>query len=157
MQSLITLITPCYNGENYLKPYIEGVISQTYKNVQYIFVNDGSNDKTEEIILHYKDVIEAKGWDFTYIYQENAGQASAINKGLLITKGKYLSCIDSDDILMPTYLEEMSNFLENNTTCGICFPISEVVKEKDFSHIKFKKRVIEKGFVDNFVEDMFCL
>ncbi len=152
---IVTIISPCFNGEKHLKPYFEGLLSQTYQNVQYIFVNDGSMDKTEEIALSYKDSIEAKGWEFNYISQENKGQAAAINKGLKIAIGKYLSCIDSDDILMPTYIEEMSEYLENNFDCGICFPTTEFIKEEDHSHINYRKRVIVKGCVDNFVEEMF--
>ncbi|MBQ7286213.1 MAG: glycosyltransferase family 2 protein [Candidatus Gastranaerophilales bacterium] len=156
IKDLITIITPCYNGEKHLKPYIDGLLSQTYQNVQYIFVNDGSNDKTEEIILNHKQEFEQKGWEFNYIFQENKGQAAAINKGLEIAKGEFLSCLDSDDIFLPTYLEKMAQYLKNNPECGICFPTSEFVKnDKTFSHLYFKKRIVPKGAVDNFVEDMF--
>ena len=114
MKTKVTLITPCYNGENHIISYINGLLAQTNKNVQYVFVNDGSTDKTEELILSYQKAIEAKGWDFNYIFQEHKGQAAAINKALLIADGDYLSCIDSDDILMPSYIEDLSNYLDNN-------------------------------------------
>lgn len=126
---LISLITPCYNGETHLLPYINGLLSQTYGNVEYIFVNDGSTDKTEEIILSYQKQFEDKGWTFKYIKKENGGQASAINEGLKNVHGEYLCWIDSDDIILPTYMEEMSSFLENNKDCSFCVPKVEHVDE----------------------------
>ena len=70
MKEKISVISPCYNGENYLKPYIEGLLSQTYTNVEYIFVNDASDDKTEEVILSYKQKFLDKGWKFIYLVQQ---------------------------------------------------------------------------------------
>ena len=65
-------------------------MSQTYSNVQYIFVNDGSIDNTENIILSYKDKILEKGWEFIYIkHENNLGQSVAINHALTQVNGKY--------------------------------------------------------------------
>ena len=51
---LVSIITPCYNGENYLERYLDSVLEQTYDNIELILVNDGSNDKTSEIANRYK-------------------------------------------------------------------------------------------------------
>lgn len=56
----ISIISPCYNGENHLIPYINGLLSQTYSNVEYIFVNDGSTDKTNELINSFKTRFQKK-------------------------------------------------------------------------------------------------
>ena len=56
-----SVISPCYNGEKYLKHFLESLLEQTYSNVEFIIVNDGSNDNSEKIILSYKDKIEKKG------------------------------------------------------------------------------------------------
>lgn len=152
--AIISLITPCYNGEKHLDNYISGLLSQTATNVEYIFINDGSIDKTKEIILSYEKDFIAKGWTFHYIEQKNAGQASAINKALRIMTGDYFSCIDSDDILMPEYLEKMSNYLENNLSVDMVFPIVEMVEEKSLQHIRFQSRKIEKNVVDTLFSDM---
>ena len=150
----ISIITPCYNGEKHLVPYIEGLLSQTYSNVEYIFVNDGSTDKTEQIINSYADKFKEKGWTFTYIGQnKRGGQAKAINQGLKIVTGDYLCCIDSDDIIMPSYLEEMLGFLENNKDCGIAFPFAEVVEEISNKHIQFFKRSIPDHVQDSLFDD----
>ena len=62
--STVTLITPCFNGENHLDNYIKGLLSQTASNVEYIFINDGSTDNTKNIILSYKKDFLDKGWTF---------------------------------------------------------------------------------------------
>ena len=151
----ISIISPCYNGESHLLPYIESLLSQTYSNVEYIFVNDGSTDKTEEIINSYRDKFKEKGWTFTYIRQDvRGGQAKAINQGLKIFTGDYLCCIDSDDIIMPSYLEEMSGFLENNKDCGIVFPWAEVIEETSNKHIQYFKRDIPPHVKDTLFDDI---
>lgn len=57
---LVSVISPCYNGEKYLKHFLESLLEQTYSNVEFIIVNDGSNDNSEKIILSYKDKIEKR-------------------------------------------------------------------------------------------------
>lgn len=152
--SQITLITPCFNGEDYIQNYINGLLSQTAKNVEYIFVNDGSTDKTKEIIMSYKNDFLEKGWNFKYIEQENCGQAAAINNALKIMTGDYFSCIDSDDILMPEFLEKMSYCLENNSEVDMVFPVVELVKEKTLEHIAYQERKVPKRVIDTLFSDM---
>ncbi|MBQ4077889.1 glycosyltransferase family 2 protein [bacterium] len=152
--STVTLITPCFNGENHLDNYIKGLLSQTASNVEYIFINDGSTDNTKNIILSYKKDFLDKGWTFQYLEQENSGQASAINKGLQIMTGDYFSCIDSDDILMPNYFEKMSNYLSTNSDVDMVFPVAEIVKEKTLEHICYRSRKINQNLVDTIFEDV---
>lgn len=113
---LVSVITPCFNGENYLDRYFQSILDQTYPNIELIFVNDGSSDKTEEIALSYKEKLEKKGIKYIYLYQDNAGQAAALNKGLKIFTGKYLTWPDSDDTMTPDCIEKKVEFLENNPT-----------------------------------------
>ncbi len=111
---LVSIITPCFNGENYLDRYFESILNQTYPNIELIFVNDGSTDKTEEIALSYQQKLEDRNIKFIYIYQKNAGQAAALNKGLKIFKGDYLTWPDSDDTMTPDCIEKKVEFLEKN-------------------------------------------
>lgn len=150
----VSIITPCYNGQTHLEPYIKGLLSQTYQNVEYIFVNDGSNDQTEEIILSFQKRFQEKGWKFKYIKQENAGQAAAINQGLKIMSGEFFCCVDSDDILYPTYIEEMSNCLKQNPNFAICFPWAELCDEKTGNIIRQYKRKIPKRVQDNLFDNL---
>lgn len=111
---LVSIITPCYNGEAFLDRYFNSVLSQTYTNLELIFINDGSNDRTEEIALSYREKLEARGIEFIYEYQENAGQAAALNRGLKLFKGDYIVWPDSDDVITPASIEEKVNFLLKN-------------------------------------------
>lgn len=111
---LVSVITPCYNGEKYLDRYFKSILNQTYPNFELIFVNDGSNDRTEEIALSYKNKLEEKNIRYIYIYQENSGQAEALNRGLKIFNGDYLTWIDSDDVMVPNCIEKKVIFLEKN-------------------------------------------
>lgn len=154
MNKKISIITPCYNGEEHLKPHIESILAQTYKNMEYIFVNDGSTDSTEDIILSYQDRFKAKDIHFIYLKQKNKGQASAINLGLKYMQGEYFSGIDSDDILLPEFVAEMSAFLESHPECSICFPIADVVKEKTYEHLRYRERKLLPKMVDTFIDDM---
>lgn len=126
---LVSVITPCYNGETYVRRFLDSVLCQTYNNIELIFVNDGSTDKTEEIVLSYKPKFKTRGINFIYIYQENGGQASALNKGLKIFKGEYMTWPDSDDILYENSIESRVNFLEVNKDMGLVLCKADMLEE----------------------------
>ena len=111
---LVSIITPCFNGERYLDRYFKSILNQTYSNIELIFINDGSIDKTEDIALSYQKLLENKHIKFVYIYQKNSGQAAALNKGLKIFEGDYLTWPDSDDTMTPDCIEKKVKFLEKN-------------------------------------------
>ena len=134
----VSLISPCYNGSKYLKWFLDSLVEQTYQNVEFIFVNDGSTDDTEEIFMSYKPKLEEKGWNVIYIKQENKGQAEAINRGLKIFTGDYLIFPDSDDILYPNHIEEKVNFMEKNPDCGLAYNVVDVVNEIDVENVLYQ-------------------
>ena len=113
-KELVTIITPCYNGENYVENLLKSIINQTYKKIEFIFVNDGSKDKTEQIIKKYEPEFKDKNITLKYIKQRNGGQAKAVNTGLKEMEGEYLIWADSDDYFEDDAIENMVNFLENN-------------------------------------------
>ncbi len=117
---LVSIITPCYNGEEYLDRYFDSILKQTYPNLELIFVNDGSSDKTEEIALSYKSQLESRGIQYTYLYQDNAGQAAALNRGLKLFKGDYLTWPDSDDTMTPDCIEKKVDYLESHSELDMC-------------------------------------
>lgn len=114
MQPLVSIITPCYNGEAFLENYFNSIIAQTYSPLELIFVNDGSTDRTEEIALSYREALEGRGITYKYLYQPNGGQAKAMNTGFKEMTGKYLVWPDSDDLLSPDSIEKRVTFLEEN-------------------------------------------
>jgi len=127
----VSLISPCYNGENYLPGFLHSLTLQTYNNVEFIFINDGSTDNSEQIFLSYQPQLEQKGWSVIYIKQENAGQAAALNQGLKIFTGDYLIWPDSDDILAPEHIDKKVAFMEAHPEFGLAFCQLEEVSEQN--------------------------
>lgn len=99
-----SIIMPVYNVEKYIEKAIKSILSQTYKNFELLIINDGTKDKSMEIISKYK-----KKDDRIKIYnKENGGLSSARNYGLKYATGQYICFIDSDDYVEDTLLEELN-------------------------------------------------
>ncbi len=94
-EPLVTIVTPSYNQGQFIEETILSVLNQTYKNIQYIVVDGGSNDQTMEVVNKYIDQIDI------IIHEEDSGQSDAINKGFKLAKGKLVGWINSDDVLYP--------------------------------------------------------
>lgn len=135
MPKLVSLITPCYNGEKYLTRYFESILSQTYPNVELIFVNDGSTDGTEKMAIEYGERIIAKGYKFVYFYQKNAGQSAAINQGLKVFSGEYLNWTDSDNYLPAHSIETRVSFLDSHPEAGLVIGRSAVVDDVEYRQL----------------------
>jgi len=115
----VSIISPCYNGENYISRFLDSVVNQTHRNIELIIINDGSKDKTEDIILSYKKKIEDQGFIFIYLKQENMGQSAAINQALPIFTGNYVSFVDSDDYLSDDAVEKKVAYMETHPEIGL--------------------------------------
>lgn len=118
MNKKVSILTPVYNGENYVERFLKSVVSQTYKNIQLIIIDDGSKDGTRKIIEKYVEM-KHEGLEIKYIYQENAGQAAAIGNGIKYVKGEYLAWADSDDYYTDDAISKMVDFLEKNKEFAI--------------------------------------
>ena len=116
---LVSIITPCYNGEAYLDRYFQSILHQTYPNLELIFINDGSTDGTDAVMEQYRPLLEEKGVNVTYLLQENVGQAAALNRGLKLFQGEYLTWPDADDEMTPDCIEKKVAYLEAHPGCGL--------------------------------------
>ena len=96
----ISVCIPTYNREFLLKETLDSVFAQTYKDFEVVIVDDGSTDGTKKMLEKY-------GYNVHYYWQENAGDAAARNKLIELARGKYISFLDSDDLLYPNALEKM--------------------------------------------------
>jgi glycosyltransferase involved in cell wall biosynthesis len=104
----VTVVMSVYNDESYIREAVESILNQTFKDFEFIIINDGSTDRTREILLSYKD-------QRMHLFdQGNMGLTRSLNKGLFLAKGRYIARMDSDDISCPQRLEKEFNFLENN-------------------------------------------
>ena len=132
---LVSLVTPCFNGEKYIKRFLNSILNQTYCNIEVILINDGSNDRTEEIIHDFQGEFSKRGIRFVYEFQENLGQAAALNRGLKFIKGEYLVWPDSDDELMPEFIEKKVDFLQQHLELKYCYGKINVVNENEPENI----------------------
>lgn len=130
-KGLVSIIVPCYNVEKVIGKCIKSILNQTYRKLEVIFVNDGSTDNTEKIILSYKKEFEKKNVIFKYIYQQNKGLGGAINTGLKHFTGEYLVWPDADDTLALTSIEKKVVFLENKPEYGSVTSDAYIYNEDD--------------------------
>lgn len=113
----LSVIIPAYNSEKFLAETLDCLEKQTLKDIQIIVVNDGSTDKTAEIIEKYAK----KNNNVLSLYQENSGVSAARNNGICHVEGKYTLFLDSDDIFTPDSLENIYNALEkSNADMALC-------------------------------------
>ena len=100
-KTLISIIVPIYNVENYLRQCLDSIMNQTYQNFECLLINDGSPDNSADICREYV----SKDSRFRYFEKENGGVSSARNLGIEHSKGEYITFIDSDDWVESDYLE----------------------------------------------------
>lgn len=105
----VSVIIPVYNVEKYLDKCLTSVVNQTLKNIEIIIVNDGSTDKSLEIIKKY--LFDSR---IILINKENGGISSARNTGLNLAKGEYIQFLDGDDWLDYDYLEKNYQYAKEN-------------------------------------------
>lgn len=108
MIPLISVVMSVCNGKQYLREAIDSILNQTFTNFEFIIIDDGSTDSSAEIISNYQD------GRICFVQQENAGLAAALNKGIEMSKGKYIARMDADDISFPRRLETQYAYLENH-------------------------------------------
>lgn len=99
----VSIIIPVYNVEPYLERCINSILAQTYANIEIILIDDGSTDRSPQICDEYA----TKDNRIVVIHKKNGGQGEARNQGLDICKGDYISFVDSDDWVEPTYIDEL--------------------------------------------------
>ena len=121
---LVSVVMPAYNAEKYVADAIKSILTQTYTNLELIVINDGSTDKTADIVGGIPDnrivFVDNK---------ENAGQSTVRNQGISLAKGKYIAMMDADDESLPTRLQLQVNFMEKNPEVGILGTAALLVKD----------------------------
>lgn len=101
----VSVIIPVYNGSRYIVQAVESVLSQTFTDLEIIVVDDGSSDRTHQVLQPYLDRIR-------YIYQENQGAAVARNRACELARGEFLAFLDADDYFLPKKLEKQIAFFD---------------------------------------------
>lgn len=111
----VTVLMPVYNGEKYLREAIDSILGQTYRDYEFVIINDGSTDGSVKIIQSYSDerirLIHNK---------KNMGLPATLNKGIEMAIGEYIVRTDPDDISLPTRIKKQVSFMDNYPEVGVC-------------------------------------
>jgi glycosyltransferase involved in cell wall biosynthesis len=141
---VVTLVTPTYNQADFLAETIESVLKQTYPAIDFVIVDDGSTDHTQEVLGAYAGRIAWKT-------QSNRGQARTLNDAWDSARGTYLTYLSSDDLLHPQAIERLVDYLESHPSAACVFPdadlidsTSRVVKRKVCRAFDLEKLIIEQ-------------
>lgn len=137
----ISVIVPIYNAEKYLNKCVDSLINQTKKELEFILVNDGSTDKTEEIIKSYKDS------RIKYFKNKNQGIGKTRNFGIEKATGKYIMFLDSDDYLKNNACEILYKSVEKtDADLAICdfYKIYDSGAEEKIKLLSFKPTTLRK-------------
>lgn len=111
----VSVIIPTYNRAAMVCEAVESVLSQTFKDVEVIVVDDGSTDGTGEVLRNRYDE------RVRYFYQANSGRSAARNRGIMASSGRYLLFLDSDDLLLPEALEQEVAYLEAHPDVDVVY------------------------------------
>ena len=122
MSGKVSVIIPAYNAEKYLAEAIESVLAQNYCDVECIVVDDGSTDRTAEIVNGF-------GQQILYVHQNNAERSVARNTGLTMATGEFISFLDADDILANDKLAEQVAFLFASGDYDLVYSRSQYFRE----------------------------
>lgn len=110
----VTVLMSVFNGEKYLNEAVDSILAQTFKDFEFLIIDDASTDRTPEILRSYGDPRIR-----IITNEENLGLTKSLNKGLALTRGEYIARMDADDISHPKRLERQVNYLDENPEIGI--------------------------------------
>ena len=113
-QPFVSIVTPSYNQGKFIRATIESVLSQDYQNIEYIILDGGSTDETASIAQEYSTRL-------TFISEPDRGQSHAINKGFRMARGKIVSWLNSDDILLPGAVTQAVQAFERTPSLGAVY------------------------------------
>lgn len=154
MNEVISVIIPVYNVAAYLPDCMESVLTQDYRKLEIILIDDGSTDESGKICDEY----DQKDHRIKVIHQPNCGAAAAKNAGLQVATGKYLSFVDSDDFLEPGAYSHMVRLLLENEADVVQCSYRDVFKDHSAEHLLSKKadELDAASFLGLFTKDWTC-
>lgn len=119
----VSVIIPVYNAERFISETIESVTAQTYEDWEIIAVDDGSRDRSLEILKEYSKRYSR----IRVISQKNAGSSAARNNAIRVSRGEYIAFLDHDDLWLPDKLEKQVRILDSNKKLGMVYSDSRII------------------------------
>lgn len=126
MKTILTIILPVYNGQTFLNKCIDSILNQSYKNYEFLIIDDCSTDNSKDIINNYHD----SRINFS-INKRNIGLTQTLNKGLSLAGGKYIARIDQDDTSEKDRIIKQIEYLENNPSTKLIGTWCSIIDEND--------------------------
>lgn len=120
---LISVLLPAYNAERFIRPAVDSILAQTFRDFELIILNDGSRDRTSEIIHTYTDD------RIVVVEHANMGLGATLAKGLELAKGKYIARQDADDISLPERLSKQVNYLDQHPEIALLGSWAQIMQE----------------------------
>lgn len=146
-QPYMTVFTPAYNRAHTLPRLYESLKNQTADSFEWIVINDGSTDGTEELLEKWSG--EDNRFDFSYLTVENGGKPRAINRGVTMARGKYFFLVDSDDYLTPDAVEKMTAWAKETENDPAFIGVGAARGTPDGKYLKgTPPKVGANGYVD---------
>lgn len=139
---LVSVLISSYNHENYVQETLKSIISQTYKEIELIVIDDGSTDSTFEKVLEMESICKERFVNFCIKKQKNKGIGATCNELIKLSHGKYLYYIASDDLAKPTAIEEEVSFLEKNKDYALVVGNNEIIDKNGIVSYWDKERNI---------------
>jgi len=139
-----TIIIPTYNRENFILNTIQSVLAQDYKNFEVIIIDDGSTDNTKKIVEAIQDE------RLIYVFKTNEERAVARNTGIKMARGKYVTFLDSDDVLFPNHFTVAKRFLEQHNSVE-CFHLSYQIRNyttNKITNVPVKNTIANKQLIE---------
>ena len=132
----ISVIMPVYNSGEYIRDSITSILQQSYQKFELIIINDGSTDKSLQIIENFKKKDER----IILINRNNKGIVHSLNEGIEFARGQYIARMDADDISLPNRFEEQINFLKNNDVDVVGTWVQKIQGGKKLSITKYPEK-----------------
>lgn len=120
---IVSVVMSVFNGEAFLSEAIESILGQTFRGFEFLVVDDGSTDRTAEILGGYA----SRDGRMRVLRHENKGLALSLNIGINFATGSYIARMDADDVAMPNRLEEQVKFMERHPEVGVLGGAVEVI------------------------------
>lgn len=158
---MISILLCTYNRENLIKESIESILNQTYEDWELLLVDDGSTDRTREILETYKDPRIR-----FFFLEENKYYCAAANYGISQMRGEYLAIANSDDLWHPKKLEIQMEYMKSHPECGACFTYASLIDEKgnpadlefpEMATLLNKRMYSRKEWIRYFFRDGNCI
>ena len=144
----VSVLMPVYNGEKYLREAVESILNQIFSDFEFIIIDDGSTDNTNDIIRSYSDPRVR-----LVTNENNIGLTRSLNRGIDLSRSKYIARMDGDDVSLPARLEKQVEYMENHPETGVVGTraseinhLGKITRRKTAHHISDKKMKVQLMF-----------